>query len=109
MYLMLCQHRKPSARPRAGRRPQPTVRFKVSVIVTLNLGLRIDGLLLDTVHIIDIIGPGEEIEDCRTPNAVDLGQIQVIANAPDDLGLAQHMAVMLCVLQAMDIRLDFHN
>lgn len=64
---------------------------------------------MNPIHIIDIISPGEEIEDRRTPNAVDLGQIQVIANAPDNLGLAQYMTVMLLVLQTVDIRLDFHG
>ena len=38
-------------------------------------------LLLDAVHIIDIVGPSKEIEDCRTPDTVDLGQIAVIADA----------------------------
>ena len=39
----------------------------------LNLGLCIDNFFLDSVHIIDVVGPGEEIEDGRTLDAVDLG------------------------------------
>ena len=54
-------------------------------------------LLLDAVHIIDIVSPSEEVEDSRTLNTVDLRQIQVIADALNDLRLAQHMAVMLMV------------
>ena len=68
-----------------------------------------DRLLLDAVHIIDIVGPSKEIEDGRTPNAVDLGQITVVADALNDLRLAQHMAVVLMIFQTVDISLDFHN
>ena len=67
-----------------------------------------DGLLLDTVHIIDIVSSCEEVEDGRTPDTVILCQIQVIADLPDDLSLAQHMAVVFVIFQAVDIRLDFH-
>ena len=56
-----------------------------------------DSFLLDAIHIIDIVGPGEEVEDGRTPNAIDLSQIQVIANLLDNFCLAQHMMVMLVV------------
>lgn len=62
-----------------------------------------DGLLHDAVNIVNVIGPGEEVEDCRTTNAVDLGQIPVIADLLDNLSIAQHMAVMLMVFQAMDM------
>ena len=33
-----------------------------------------DSFLLDAIHIINVIGPGEEVEDGRTPNAIDLSQ-----------------------------------
>ena len=59
--------------------------------------LCLDSLLLDAIHIINVIGPGEEVEDGRTPNAIDLSQIQVIANLLDNFCLAQHMMVMLVV------------
>ena len=66
-------------------------------------------LLLDSVHVIDIVPSREEIEDRRTPDAIDLSQIQVITDLPDDLGLAQHMTIMLVVLQAVNVCLYFHD
>ena len=57
-----------------------------------------DGLLLDTVHIIDRVSSCEEIEDRRTPDTIDLCQIQVVTDLLDDLSLAQHMMVMHTIL-----------
>ena len=68
-----------------------------------------DGLLLDTVHIIDIVSSCEEIEDRRTPDTVILCQIQVIADLLDDLSLAQHMAVVFVIFQAVDVGFNSHN
>ena len=64
---------------------------------------------MNPIHIIHIVGPGEEIEDCRTPDAVDLSQIEVVADTLDDLSFTQHMAVMFMILQAVNICFDFHK
>ena len=65
-------------------------------------------LLLDAVHIIDIVSPSEEIENRSAPNAVDLRQITVIADLLDDLSLTQHMAVMHLIFQTVNVCLNFY-
>lgn len=67
------------------------------------------GGLNNSIHIINIVCPREEVEDGRAPNTVDLGQILVIADAPNNLGLAQNVTVVRMVFQTVDIRRDFHT
>ena len=62
----------------------------------------------DAVYIIHKKRSGERIEDGGTANTVILGQIQVILDTIDNLGFSQHMAVMLMVFQAVDIRFYCH-
>ena len=64
---------------------------------------------LNAIHIIDILSASEETKDGRTPNPVDLGQIPIVPNLPDDFGLAHHMAVVLMVFQTADICFDFYG
>lgn len=49
-------------------------------------------------HIVNVIGPSEEVEDRRTPDTFVLSQIEIITDALGDLDLTQHMTVMLVVL-----------
>jgi len=52
---------------------------------------------MNPIHIIDVIPSSEEIEDGRTADTVVLGQVQVVANAPNYLGFTQHIAVMFVI------------
>lgn len=69
-----------------------------------------DRLILNNAeYIINVIGPSEEIEDSRTLDTVILSQIQIVSDLSDDLSLAQHMAIMLTVFQAVYVCLYFHD
>ena len=65
--------------------------------------------LQNVVHVIDVVPFCEGIENCRTSDAVDLSQIQVISDALDDLSLAQHMMVMFPLLETVNVCLYFQN
>lgn len=67
------------------------------------------GFFLDAVHVIDVVPFCEGIKNCRTSDAVDLGQIQVIADLFDDFSLAQYMTVMHAILKAVYVCLYFQN
>lgn len=54
-------------------------------------------LQMKSVNIIDKVSADEGVEDHCAPDAIDLGQVEVVADTPDNLGITQHMAVMLPV------------
>lgn len=65
--------------------------------------------LQSAVHVINVVPPCKGIKDGRTPDAVDLSKIQVIADLLDDLSLAQYMTVMHAILKAVNVCLYFQN
>ena len=53
---------------------------------------------METVDIVNEVPASKGVEDRRTADAVVLGQLEIVANLPYDLGLAQHMTVVLMIL-----------
>ena len=63
---------------------------------------------LHPVYIVNEVPSDEDVEDCRAPDTVVLSQVQVVADALQDLCLPQDVPVVGAVPQAVDVCLDFH-